>query len=143
MISFHQLPTLNAVLNGATACCLIIGYFQIRKKRILAHRIWMSFALLLSIVFLTSYLIYHYQMGTTKFPGTGWIRPVYFSVLFTHTVLAVMVPPLAIVTVVFALRNQLSRHRKIARWTLPIWLYVSITGVTIYWLLYHAYAPLS
>jgi len=142
MISLHQLPALNAILNGATTCCLIIGYIQIRNKRVSAHRMWMCFALVLSVAFLTSYVIYHYQMGTTVFLGTGWIRPVYFSILLTHLVLAALVPPLAVVTASFAFRNQLDRHRKIARWTLPIWLYVSITGVIIYWLLNHAYAPM-
>ena len=99
----------------------------------------MSAAFLTSTVFLISYLIYHFQVGSVPFPGHGWIRPVYFTLLLTHTVLAATVPPLAIVTLSRALREQFDRHRRIARWTLPIWLYVSVTGVLIYWLLYHAY----
>lgn len=133
------LPDLNAFLNGTCAVFLLAGYVCIRQKKIFAHRVAMSAALLTSVAFLVSYLVYHFQVGSVKFQGQGWIRPVYFTLLLTHTVLAAAVVPLALVTLSRALRDQFDRHRKIARWTLPVWLYVSFTGVVIYWLLYHAY----
>lgn len=131
------LPTLNAVLNTIAVFFLLAGYVFIKKRNVLAHKTSMGLALLCSIAFLTSYLVYHFQMGSTKFPGQGSIRYVYFSILISHTVLAALVPPLALITVYRAWKNQLARHVRIARWTLPIWLYVSITGVIIYWMLYH------
>jgi uncharacterized membrane protein YozB (DUF420 family) len=101
----------------------------------------MTAAFLCSTVFLVSYLVYHYQVGSVRFQGHGWIRPVYFSILLSHTILAAAIVPLALITLSRALREQFDRHRRIARWTLPIWLYVSFTGVVIYFFLYHAYAP--
>lgn len=133
------LPTLNAVLNGTAALLLTAGYLAIRRGRIPVHRACMVSALFASALFLTSYLFYHYHAGSTPFTGQGWIRPVYFGVLISHVILAVLILPLALVTVYRALRGQFERHRKIARWTLPIWLYVSVTGIAVYLLLYHLY----
>ena len=137
MFSYHQLPTLNAALNATSAALLIAGYGFIRRREIHAHRACMLAAFGVSILFLISYLTYHYQVGTVSFPGTGWLRDVYLTILATHTILAASVPPLAIVTLWRAVAQRFDRHRRIARWTLPIWLYVSITGVVVYWMLYH------
>lgn len=134
-------PALNAALNSAAAVLLVCGYAFIRRRRVTAHKACMGAAFACSTAFLVSYLIYHYQVGSVGFQGQGWIRPVYFTLLLSHTVLAAAIVPLAIITLVRALREQFDRHRRIARWTLPLWLYVSVTGVLIYWLLYHAYAP--
>jgi putative membrane protein len=133
-------PALNAVLNGTAAILLLTGYTFIRKRNVTAHRACMVAAFLTSTAFLISYLIYHARVGSVPFHGQGWIRPVYFFILFTHITLAAAIVPLALVTLSRALREQFDRHRKIARWTLPIWLYVSVTGVVIYFLLYHLYA---
>ena len=137
MLSYHQLPRLNAALNATSAVLLIVGYRFIRRRQIAAHRVCMLGAFGVSVLLLISYLTYHYQVGTVRFPGTGWLRGVYLTILATHTILAASVPPLAIVTLSRALRGRFDRHRRIARWTLPIWLYVSITGVVVYWMLYH------
>lgn len=136
MISASQLPALNAALNSASAFLLVAGYLFIRKKKIAAHRLCMLSALGSSTVFLISYLTYHYQVGSVPFQGEGWLRVVYFTVLISHTILAAAVVPLVLVTLVRALKGRFERHRAIARWTLPIWLYVSITGVIVYWMLY-------
>jgi uncharacterized membrane protein YozB (DUF420 family) len=134
-------PAINAVLNATCAVLLCAGFLLIRRKQIVAHRIVMSAAFLTSATFLASYLLYHYRVGSVRFQGQGWIRPVYFALLLTHTVLAAAILPMALVTLARALRENFDGHRRIARWTLPIWLYVSVTGVIIYWLLYHAYGP--
>lgn len=131
------LPALNAFLNSCSAILLICGYVMIRRRKIDFHRRFMTAAFITSILFLISYLTYHYTAGTTKFPGTGPIRVVYFTILITHTFLAALVPVLAIITLVRARSAQFERHKRIARWTLPIWLYVSVTGVIIYFMLYH------
>ena len=133
-------PAFNATLNALCGLLLITGYIFIRQRKIFAHRVAMTAAFLTSTAFLISYLIYHYQVGSVRFTGQGWIRPVYFSILLTHTVLAAAVLPMTLVTLSRALAQKFDRHRRIARWTLPIWLYVSATGVVVYWLLYHAYA---
>ena len=130
------LPTVNASLNATAAALLIAGFVFIRRGRIGAHRAAMIAALVCSVLFLASYLVYHSQAGSVRFPGTGAVRTVYLSILLTHTVLAAAVPFLALITVVRALQAKFDQHRRIARWTLPIWLYVSVTGVTIYWMLY-------
>jgi uncharacterized membrane protein YozB (DUF420 family) len=130
----------NATLNATSAVLLIVGYYYIRQRHQQAHRACMLAAFSVSVLFLVSYIIYHFHAGTTRFPGQGWIRPVYFALLLSHTVLAALVPFLALLTLSRALRQQFDRHRAIARWTLPVWLYVSVTGVVIYWLLYHVYA---
>ena len=138
-MSSSDLPTLNAALNATAACFLIVGYGFIRSKNVERHRISMILAFVSSAAFLVSYLVYHYQAGSVAFIGQGWIRPVYFFILMTHILLAAAILPLAIMTLRRALRGEFSRHARIARWTLPIWLYVSVTGVLIYWLLYWAY----
>lgn len=135
-MSVTDLPTVNASLNGLAAVLLVLGWVQIRRGNRKAHGIFMGAAFTCSVLFLVSYLVYHAQVGSVKFQGTGPIRTVYLSILLTHTVLAAAVPFLAVVTIVRALREKFALHRKIARWTLPIWLYVSVTGVVIYWMLY-------
>jgi uncharacterized membrane protein YozB (DUF420 family) len=133
------LPAVNATLNALSACLLIGGYACIRRGRRAAHQRCMLSAFLVSILFLAGYLTLRYLAGMTRFIGQGWIRPVYFSILLSHTALAAGIVPLALVTVTRALREEHVRHVRIARWTLPLWLYVSITGVVIFWLLYHLY----
>lgn len=133
----RDLPALNALLNTASAVLLVTGYRLIRAGRREAHRRAMTAALLVSALFLTSYLIYHAQVGSVKFQKTGWIRPVYFSILVSHTILAACVAPLALVTVWRAWRGRFDHHRRLARITLPLWLYVSVTGVLVYLMLYH------
>ncbi len=131
---------LNAALNGTAAILLLTGYTLIRRRQVTAHRVCMVAAFLTSTAFLISYLVYHARVGSVPFQGQGWVRPVYFFILFTHIVLAAAIVPLALVTLSRALREQFDQHKRIARWTLPIWLYVSVTGVVIYFLLYHVYA---
>jgi len=133
-----HLPSLNAILNATCALLLTAGFYFIKRKNIGAHRICMGSAFLVSIFFLTSYLYYHAKFGSTPFRGQGLIRPIYFSLLITHTILAVTVLPLAITTLVFALKNKIDRHKRLARWTFPIWMYVSVTGVVVYWFLYQS-----
>jgi putative membrane protein len=136
-VDLSALPTVNAVLNGSAALCLVAGYGFIRRRRVGWHRAAMIAAFVLSSAFLVSYLSYHYQVGSVRFQGTGGVRTAYLTILLTHTVLAAAVPFLAVVTLYRALRGRFARHRKIARWTLPIWLYVSVTGVVVYLMLYH------
>jgi uncharacterized membrane protein YozB (DUF420 family) len=133
------LPHLNAFLNGTSAVLLFSGYLSIRKGNIAAHRICQVSALVVSILFLASYVTYHFNHGTTRFAGQGLARPLYFTILTTHTILAVVIVPLVIVTFFRALRADFVRHRKIARITLPLWLYVSVTGVIVYLMLYQIY----
>ena len=137
MITISDLPTVNATLNTISAVLLFIGFLMIRRRNIVAHRNCMIAAFVVSGLFLTSYLIYHYHSGSTPFEGNGWIRSVYFAVLIPHIILAALILPLALITLYFALRKRFTKHRRIARWTLPIWLYVSVTGIIIYWMLYH------
>ncbi len=139
MIDYGGLPALNAVLNATSAVLLVGGWVAIRGRRVAVHRACMVAALVTSVLFLASYLVYHAHAGTTRFPGTGLARIVYFTILGTHTPLAALVPVLAIVTLSLALRGRFERHVRVARWTLPIWLYVSVTGVVIYMMLYHLY----
>lgn len=133
------LPHLNAVLNTTSALLLLAGFRFIRLGRIQAHRDCQVTAVLTSTLFLISYLTYHYYHGATRFAGQGLVRPVYFTILITHTILAVVIVPLIIVTLYRATRGDFIRHRRIARWTLPLWLYVSVTGVIIYLMLYQIY----
>jgi uncharacterized membrane protein YozB (DUF420 family) len=133
------LPHLNACLNGTSALLLFSGYTSIRARNVVAHRACQIAALVVSILFLVSYLVYHYHHGATRFQGTGLARPIYFTILITHTILAVVIVPLIAVTFYRALRQDFSRHRRIARITLPLWLYVSITGVIVYLMLYQIY----
>ncbi|HEY0512153.1 MAG TPA: DUF420 domain-containing protein [Thermoanaerobaculia bacterium] len=136
MLDVHALPAVNASLNALAAVLLVTGYVLIRRRRWIAHRNVMTAALVCSCLFLTSYLIYHAQVGSVRFPGHGAARTLYLTILATHTVLAAVVPFLAGITVVRAWRRRFPQHRRIARWTLPIWLYVSVTGVVVYWMLY-------
>jgi uncharacterized membrane protein YozB (DUF420 family) len=131
------LPTINATLNATAAVLLVWGYSLIRRKRIQTHRKVMTSAFVVSCLFLVCYLIYHVQVGSVKFPHTGLLRTVYLTILGTHTVLAATVPVLAIITLRRGLAGRYERHRAIARWTFPIWLYVSVTGVVVYLMLYH------
>jgi len=135
-MSFAQLPTLNAALNTLSAVFLLAGFICIKSGRRDAHRACMLAALGCSSLFLISYLVYHFEVGSVPFKGQGWIRPVYFTILITHTILATAVVPLALITLTRALRERFDAHRRIARWTFPIWLYVSVTGVVVYWMLY-------
>jgi uncharacterized membrane protein YozB (DUF420 family) len=135
-MTVRDLPTVNALLNAASAAALVAGFLLIRRGRWRAHRAAMVTALVFSGAFLTSYLVYHAQVGSVRFQGTGWVRTLYLSILGTHTVLAAAVPVLAVLTLSRALRRRFDRHAALARWTLPIWLYVSVTGVVVYWMLY-------
>lgn len=135
-MDLSQLPAVNAGLNSASATLLVLGYVLIRQRALTAHTICMLGACGTSTLFLISYLYYHYHHGSTKFLGEGIVRVVYFSILISHTILAMVIVPLAILTVVWGLFSKFDKHIKIARWTLPIWLYVSVTGVMIYWMLY-------
>jgi len=132
----HSLPAVNATLNATAAALLLTGYSLIRRKRVQMHRRVMLTAFGVSIAFLICYLVYHAQVGSVPYQKTGPLRVVYFSILITHTMLAATVPVLAIITLRRGLRGDLQRHRKIARWTFPIWLYVSVTGVIVYLMLY-------
>jgi uncharacterized membrane protein YozB (DUF420 family) len=136
MISLSDLPTLNAALNATSGILLATGFVLIRKGKREGHRKAMLAAFGVSVAFLFSYLVYHFQAGSVRFQKTGAIRTVYFSILISHTALAAVTPPLAIVTLRRAWRERFDAHRRIARWTLPIWLYVSVTGVLVYWMLY-------
>jgi uncharacterized membrane protein YozB (DUF420 family) len=131
------LPTLNAILNATSALFLTLGYLFIRRGRVTAHLCCMLTAFLASLVFLGSYVAYHYQAGSRPFAGEGWVRTVYFAILISHIVLAAVIVPLALTTIYRAWQGRFDRHRRIARWTLPLWLYVSVTGVMVYWMLYH------
>jgi putative membrane protein len=139
MPDYAIFPALNAGLNATSAVLIATGIGLIRAGRRQAHRRVMIAAVVSSSLFLASYLYYHYHVGSVRFTGQGWIRPVYFGILLTHTLLAAAVVPLVIVTLVRGLRERFDRHKAIARWTYPIWLYVSVTGVVIYVLLYHLY----
>lgn len=138
-MSISGLPTLNAILNSISAILLLTGYLFIRQKMIRAHRACMSGAFVTSTLFLISYLFYHYHHGATRFPGEGIARLIYLSVLGTHTVLAAAIVPMVLITFARALSKRFDKHRKIARWTFPIWLYVSVTGVIVYLMLYHLF----
>ena len=136
-ISVRDLPSVNAFLNAGAAALLVWGFTLIRRRRIEAHRRVMLAAFAVSCLFLVCYLVYHAQVGTVRFQGTGAVRAVYLSILASHTLLAAAVPVLALITLSRGLRGRYDRHRRIARWTLPLWLYVSVTGVVVYWMLYH------
>jgi len=138
-VTLADLPAINACLNATSAVLLTTGYILIRRRAVAAHRACMLGALVVSVAFLVCYLVYHYAVGSVRFPGTGVARAVYLTILASHTLLAVTVPPLALVTVYRAWRSEFARHRRVARWALPVWLYVSVTGVVIYVLLYQVY----
>lgn len=138
MIPYSVLPHLNAFLNASCAVLLVSAYTLIRRGKKVGHHKLMISAFAVSLVFFASYLTYHARFGTTRFPHSGWIRAVYLSILLSHTLLAVAVVPLVVITLFFATRKRFSSHRRIARWTFPIWLYVSVTGIVVYVLLYHS-----
>lgn len=135
-MTVRDLPALNAVLNATSAGLLALGYVLIRRGRRAAHQTVMQAALACSALFLVSYLTYHAQVGSVRFHGQGPIRTVYFAILISHTVLAIVIVPMALVTFARARRGRFDRHRAIARVTLPLWAYVSVTGVIVYWMLY-------
>ncbi len=135
-MTLHDLPALNAILNGSAAVLLVIAFVLIKRGRREAHKRVMLAAFTVSVLFLISYLVYHSQVGSVHYPHTGWRRTVYFAILITHTILAAAVPFLAIITLRRGLKGLFVRHKAIARWALPIWLYVSVTGVVVYLMLY-------
>ena len=135
-MSVHDLPAVNATLNGVAGVLLLIGFLLIRSRKIDLHRRFMIAAFIASSLFLVSYIVYHAQVGSVRFTRQGFVRPLYFTILITHVALAATVLPLAIVTLTRGLKGRFPAHRAIARWTLPIWLYVSVTGVLVYVLLY-------
>jgi uncharacterized membrane protein YozB (DUF420 family) len=138
-LSVTDLPALNATLNAIAATLLVIGYAFIRRRRIRAHRRVMIGAFLTSTMFLASYLVYHANVGSRPFPGQGPIRIVYLTILITHIILAAAILPMVLITLSYGLRERFERHVPIARWTLPLWLYVSVTGVIVYLMLYQMY----
>jgi putative membrane protein len=144
-LTVSDLPLVNALLNSGAAVCLLSGYAFIRRGRVSAHRNCMLIALTLSVLFLGSYLYYHYSMqrlhgqAHTRFVNPAWFRPIYLTILITHLIAAIVIVPMIIVTVTRALRQRFDQHRRIARWTWPLWMYVSVTGVVIYLLLYRVF----
>ena len=139
MADYSIFPALNASLNGASAVLMVTGRSLIRRQRVQLHRACMIAAVVTSTLFLACYLYYHAHVGSVHFPGQGWVRPVYFTLLISHTLLAATVPVLVVLSLTFALRRRFERHRRVARWTYPIWLYVSVTGVLVYVMLYAIY----
>jgi uncharacterized membrane protein YozB (DUF420 family) len=137
MIGIGDLATVNAGLNATAAVLIGSGFYFIKRKNIQAHKVCMVAAMAVSAVFLTSYLIYHYNVGSVRFSRQGWIRNVYFPLLLTHTVLAAVVLPMVLRSVFLAAKGRFGKHVRIARWTFPIWMYVSVTGVIVYLMLYH------
>jgi putative membrane protein len=141
VIPYEKLPAVNAALNGLCAALLLVGFGFIRRRRIVAHRRTMKTAFVVSVLFLVSYLTYHSHAGVHRYPGTGFARSLYLTILATHTVLAAAVVPLVLRTLHLANRSRFVEHRRIARWTLPIWFYVSVTGVVVYAMLYRPFGP--
>jgi putative membrane protein len=141
ILRLTDLPALNACLNATSALFLLLGYRAIRRLEIHRHRRLMVSAAITSAVFLASYVTYHVRVGSVRFPGQGPVRAVYFAILISHTILAVAVLPLALRTLYLGLRRRDDKHRRIARWTFPVWLYVSVTGVVVYVMLYRLYPP--
>jgi uncharacterized membrane protein YozB (DUF420 family) len=135
----YALPHLNAILNATSGLLLVTGYLFIRRRKIKAHRNCLIAALVTSTIFLVSYLTYHYYHGSTRFTGQGLARPLYFTILISHTILATVIVPFVGVTLYRAARGQFAKHMRIARWTFPMWLYVSVTGVVVYLMLYRIY----
>ena len=139
-MDYAVFPAVNATLNGTSAVLIATGRTLIKRRQISAHRACMIAAVVSSSLFLISYIYYHAHVGSIHFKGQGWPRTLYFSILLTHTILAAVIVPLVIITLVRGMRGVFDRHRVIARWTFPLWLYVSVTGVVIYVMLYHLYA---
>ena len=136
MTSHTFWPACNASLNAASAALLVAGLLCIRAKRVAAHRTLMVGACLVTAAFLISYLLYHARVGSVRFLGTGWARPAYFTILISHTILAIVIVPLVLRTLFLAARERFTEHKRLARWTFPLWLYVSVTGIVVYWMLY-------
>ena len=143
MLTLTDLPAVNAILNATSAALLACGYGFIRRRRVTAHKRCMIAAFVTSMLFLLSYLTYHFNVGSMPFRGQGWVRPLYFTILISHTILAVVIVPLALITLFRAWKTDFARHVRMARWTLPIWLYVSLTGILVYWMLYQLFPPSS
>ena len=143
IFSIQSLPTLNALLNATSGLLIVAGFISIKRKQVSTHRACMIAAVITSVLFLISYLTYHYYHGVTRFAGTGIARPIYFFILTTHTFLAAVIVPFVAVTLRRALKDEFSRHRRVARWTFPMWLYVSVTGVVVYLMLYHLFPSVS
>jgi putative membrane protein len=139
MFSSHA--ALNATLNGTSAILLAGGYTAIRQGKISLHKRFMISAFVVSCAFLISYLIFHYRVGHVPFQGQGWIRPVYFALLASHTILAIVIVPMILITLRRAFTERFDKHRALARWTLPLWFYVCVTGVIVYWMVYQLYPP--
>jgi len=137
---YAMFPAIDASLNGTSAVLLLVGRGYIKRGRMAAHRAVMLVALASSSIFLACYLYYHWHVGSVHFQGQGWSRPLYFSILISHTILAAVIVPMIIITLSRALRERFDRHRVIARWTYPLWMYVSVTGVIVYFMLYHLFA---
>lgn len=133
-------PVIDATMNGISTVLLVVGHSFIKRGRLAAHRAFMIAAVISSTIFLGSYLYFHYHVGSVHFQGRGWSRPVYFTILISHVILAAAIVPLGIITLSFAIRERFDKHRAIARWTYPLWLYVSVTGVIVYVMLYHLFA---
>jgi putative membrane protein len=140
-MDYSVLPAVNASLNALAGSFLLSGFYLIKSKRIPAHRACMITAAVCSLLFFASYITYHLHAGTTRFTHMGWPRILYFTILLTHTPLAVLVLPLAVITLIRALKGDFARHKRLARWTWPIWIYVSVTGVLIYFMLYQWFPP--
>ena len=139
MTDYSIFPVINASLNASSAVLLVIGRTMIARGKMAAHRAVMLTAFATSSVFLVSYLYYHAHVGSVHFRGTGWSRPLYFTILISHTILAIIIVPMVVITLSRALRERFDRHRAIARWTFPLWLYVSVTGVIVYLMLYRIF----
>ena len=137
---YAMFPAINATLNGTSGVLLFVGRRFIKRGNMAAHRVVMLAALTTSSIFLACYLYYHWHVGSVHFQGQGWSRPLYFSILISHTILAAAIVPLIIITLSRALRERFDQHRAIARWTYPLWMYVSVTGVIVYFMLYHLFA---
>ncbi len=133
------LATINALLNGAAAVLLSLGFYFIRRRRVRAHRICMMAAVVISALFLVSYLAHHYQVGSVRFAGPSWLKGIYLAILLPHIALSTVMVPMVLMTLAYAWRGRFVRHRRIARWTLPVWLFVSASGVMVYVLLYHVH----
>jgi putative membrane protein len=138
-MTVHDLPAVNGTLNGLSAVFLSFGYVFIRKKNIKAHRNCMMAAFVTSIIFLICYLTYHFEVGVTVFKNPAWFRPIYLTLLTTHTILAVVIVPMILMTLNRAFKERFALHKQIARWTWPLWMYVSVTGVIVYLILYQIF----
>jgi len=143
MIPLSDFPAIDAALNGTSALLLTLGYFFIRRKKIRAHKVCMLSAFAASSLFLVCYIWYHAYQGVTRFPTQGGVRIFYLTLLGSHTILAVVIVPLALITLYRAWRGWFDRQKRVARWTLPLWFYVSVTGVVVYWMLYQLYPQVA